>query len=140
MEKDKIIQSLTVTSGKHTYYIDVQSTPDSRKYLSLTELCRMPEGYHERQRVVLFEESLPKVVAALQAALEQFPAQPKSSMEAVKEKYPNAFRPWTKEDDRRLELLYFEGKPPSEIATVFQRNPGAIAARIEKLDLRHKCN
>lgn len=140
MEKDKIIQSFTVKSGNHTYYIDVQSTADHRKYLSLTELRRLPEGYHERQRVVLFEESVHKVVAALQATLAHFPDLPRNSMEAVKEKYPNAYQPWTREDDRRLELMYFEGKPASEIATLFQRNPGAITARIEKLDLRHKCN
>lgn len=139
MEKDKIIQSLTVRSGHHTYYIDVQTTAED-KYLSLTELRRTPEGYHERHQVQLFEDSLRKVIAALQATLAHFQDQTKSRMEAAKEKYPNAFKPWTKEDDLQLEMLYYEGRPASEIATRFQRNTGAINARIEKLDLKHKCN
>lgn len=139
MEKDKIIQSLTVRSGHHTYYIDVQTTADD-KFLSLTEIRRTPEGYHERHQVQLSGDSIRKVIAALQATLEHFQGQSKSSMEAAKEKYPNAFKPWTKEDDLQLQMLYYEGRPASELATHFQRNPGAINARIEKLDLRHKCN
>lgn len=138
MEKDKIIQSLTVRSGHHTYYIDVQTTADG-KYLSLTEIRRTPEGYHERHQVQLFEDSIRKVIAALQAMLEHFQGQNKSSMEAAKKKYPNAFKPWTKEDDLQLQVLYYEGRPASEIATLFLRNTGAINARIEKLDLKHKC-
>jgi hypothetical protein len=49
--------------------------------------------------------------------------------------YPNAYAPWLAEDDKQLIQLVNAGKTISYIADFFQRNPGAIRARIEKLEL-----
>lgn len=138
MEKNKSIQSLTFTSGNHTFYIDVRTTTGNRKYLSISKSRQMPGAPDERHEVLVEEESVHEVAAALQAILGHFPTPVKQNMEAPRGQYPNAFKPWTREDDHKLELLYYEGRPPAEIARIFQRNVGAIHSRMEKLKLKQK--
>lgn len=53
----------------------------------------------------------------------------------LREKHPNAYRPWSEEDDRRISALFEEGTSEKELATIFQRKPGAINARLKKLGL-----
>ena len=50
----------------------------------------------------------------------------------------NAYNPWTKEDDDKLELLFCEGKTATELSEIFARNKGAINSRIKKLELKEK--
>lgn len=138
MHKEKQVQSLTITSGSRTYFIDVKETTENRKYVSFIESKRMQEGFFEKHRILIFEEDVHKVVSALQAVLQHFSPPVKSSIQAVKDKHPNAFSPWMQEDDKRLEALYREGKTPAELSTIFQRTVGAIQDRIGKLELELK--
>ena len=62
------------------------------------------------------------------------------SFEVTRLKYPNYLKPWSESDDETLERLWCEGKSVKELAELFGRNPGAIDARIEKLDLVEKYN
>jgi len=48
---------------------------------------------------------------------------------------PNAYKPWTKEDDKKLENLYLNGSTIKELCSFFGRNTGGIIARIDKLNL-----
>lgn len=57
-------------------------------------------------------------------------------MEQTKEKFRNAYKPWSDEDDLKLEELFYEGKNFRELSEIFQRNIGAINSRIEKLELK----
>ncbi|MDP3997331.1 MAG: PIF1 family DEAD/DEAH box helicase [Candidatus Andersenbacteria bacterium] len=57
------------------------------------------------------------------------------SVELVRQKYPNAYRPWSEADDSRLTELYKEGKGVKDLAEVFGRKRGAIRARLEKIGL-----
>ena len=59
-------------------------------------------------------------------------------MEHTKEKFANAYKPWTDEEDIKLTELFCEGKKPKEISEILQRNTGAINSRIEKLELKQK--
>lgn len=52
--------------------------------------------------------------------------------------YPQAYMPWSVDDDERLEKLFCDGINTKELAEIFQRNPGAIRSRIKKLELREK--
>ena len=52
--------------------------------------------------------------------------------------YPNAYKPWHKEDDERLTKLYKEGVAVKELTTIFQRNRGGITSRLRKLKLIEK--
>ena len=60
------------------------------------------------------------------------------SIDEIRKTHTQAYQPWTKEDDEKLELLFCNGKKPSELSEVFGRNLGGINARIEKLQLNEK--
>lgn len=60
------------------------------------------------------------------------------SFEVTRLKYPNYLKPWTEENDADLERMWCEGMSVKDLAEHFGRNPGAIDARIEKLELVEK--
>jgi len=53
----------------------------------------------------------------------------------IREKFPNANRPWTKDDDEKLTEMFTSNAPHSKIAKEFGRKTGAITARLAKLGL-----
>ena len=59
-------------------------------------------------------------------AYKQLTGEPTYSVYACRQEYPNAYLPWTEAEDLELE---------DELSAHFQRKPGAIRSRIEKLDL-----
>jgi len=62
-------------------------------------------------------------------------AHPKSFTE-IREKHPNAYRPWSKEQDEELKKLFTFGVKISDLMKSFGRKRGGITARLEKLGLR----
>ena len=58
---------------------------------------------------------------------------PTNYMERQKALFPNAYKPWHKEDDELLTKLYKEGATVKELATLFQRNCGGITSHLRKL-------
>ena len=58
-----------------------------------------------------------------------------SSLARRRQKYPNAYAPWTTEQETVLARLHESGLPTREIAKELGRQPGAITARLEKLGL-----
>lgn len=56
-------------------------------------------------------------------------------MQERKALYPNAYKPWSEEDDVLLTKLYKEGTSIKELMSLFQRNRGGIASRLRKLGL-----
>lgn len=60
------------------------------------------------------------------------------SFEVQKTRYPNFMKPWSKEDDERLERLWCEGVKDKELSKIFQRHPSSISARIARLELVEK--
>lgn len=63
------------------------------------------------------------------------PSPKKFSVDAMREKHPNAYRPWTKEEDTELAEAFHGGQKHSEIAKTFGRKRGAISSRLKKLGL-----
>ncbi|HTE21661.1 MAG TPA: PIF1 family DEAD/DEAH box helicase [Candidatus Limnocylindria bacterium] len=55
-------------------------------------------------------------------------------LEKMREKYPNAYRPWGKADDQRLMELFQEGHEVTlkSLTDTFGRHPGSIRARLKK--------
>jgi ATP-dependent DNA helicase PIF1 len=53
----------------------------------------------------------------------------------IREKFPNANRPWTKDDDEKLTEMFTGNIAHSKIAKEFGRKTGAITARLAKLGL-----
>ena len=54
-------------------------------------------------------------------------------MQERKTLYPNAYKPWSEEDDVLLTKLYKEGTSIKELMSLFQRNRGGITSRLRKL-------
>lgn len=71
-------------------------------------------------------------------AYKQLLGEPTYSVEAFRVDHPNAYMPWTQEDDDKLEQLFCEGKTTKELSDIFQRKQGAIRSRVKKLELEEK--
>lgn len=71
-------------------------------------------------------------------AYKQLTGEPTYSLYACKQEFPNAYNPWSEEDDLKLRHLLSEGATTKELAKFFQRKPGAIISRIKKLGLEDK--
>ena len=71
-------------------------------------------------------------------AYKQLLGEPTYSVETCRVDYPNAYMPWTQEDDDKLEQLFCEGKTTKELSEIFQRKQGAIRSRVKKLELEEK--
>ena len=63
---------------------------------------------------------------------------PTYSVYACQQEYPNAYMPWSKEDDIKLTQMWHDGVIIKDIAAHFQRKPRAITSRIKKLELLEK--
>ena len=63
---------------------------------------------------------------------------PISYMERQKQLHAKAYAPWTEEDDNQLKQYVNEGRLVKEIASLMERNTGAIRSRIKKLELIEK--
>ena len=61
--------------------------------------------------------------------------EPLYSIYAARQENPNAYDPWTDEDDKRLKEMWSEGKSVADIAEHFGRKESAIIVRIKKLKL-----
>lgn len=59
----------------------------------------------------------------------------KSKLEKLREKHPNAYRPWSKEDDDKLQTMFEEGAKVAALVKEFGRQRGSIHARLIKLGL-----
>jgi ATP-dependent exoDNAse (exonuclease V) alpha subunit len=59
----------------------------------------------------------------------------KSKLEKLREKFPNAYRGWSKEEDEDLKERFLSGENQKELSAVFGRQPGSIRARLIKLGL-----
>ena len=71
-------------------------------------------------------------------AYKQLMGMPTYSVYACQQEYPNAYMPWSKEDDIKLTQMWCDGVIIKDIAAHFQRKPGAITSRIKKLQLLEK--
>lgn len=75
------------------------------------------------------------VFAAAKEALDILSAtdRPAYTVEAKRQTYPNAYSPWSKQDDERLKTLVAKGESVARLAEAFGRQPSAIQSRIAKI-------
>jgi len=124
-------------NGRSLYFNVKQSKNDTTYFILNT--TKKKEGEEEvKEAVFVFENEIRLFAECLTRSLINFERTNSSRtqrMEAAKLKYANAFEPWSKKDEADLALMYSEGKEKEELSSHFQRQPGAIMARIEKLGL-----
>jgi ATP-dependent DNA helicase PIF1 len=54
-------------------------------------------------------------------------------LEKMRQEFPNAYRPWSQDDDTKLVKLFEDGKHVKYLTEEFGRHPGSIRKRLEKL-------
>ena len=57
------------------------------------------------------------------------------SFEIQRAQYPNFLKPWTKEEENLLELLWCDGNTREQLAVKLGRHPNSIAVRLKKLGI-----
>lgn len=57
------------------------------------------------------------------------------SFEIQRAQYPNFLKPWTKDEERLLEMLWCEGQTNAQIAIRLGRHPNSISVRLKKLGI-----
>lgn len=146
---DKEIYSTRLRAGRKTYFVDVQVSDDGEPYLKLSESTQTG-GRFEHSRILVDKDHAEDLLEAMADAVRRLMAHTFKkkapagvgdkaySVEDIRQKHPQAYARWTEEDDARLEQLYCEGKKNKELAVIFGRDPGAIASRIKKLELKEK--
>ncbi len=60
-----------------------------------------------------------------------------SYIEENRKIYPNAYKPWTEEDNKKLWQLYNRGMKVEHLSHFFKRTKGAISLRINKLYIKY---
>lgn len=58
-----------------------------------------------------------------------------SKLDKLRQKHPNAYRPWSKDDDDKLTTMFEEGLGVAKLVKEFGRQRGSINARLVKLGL-----
>src|SRR5690606_8022642 len=133
-----------VTKGNRTYFFDVKRSENGSLYLSVSESKRTDDGF-EKHKILIFEEDIKdfkklfnRAVKKLEKLADPECAKESYTLDDIREQHPQAYRPWSTEDDENLEALFCEGKTVKELANIFERKEGAITSRIKKLELREK--
>lgn len=70
-----------------------------------------------------------------EAVAKEKAAAPANKLEKMREKHPNAYRPWSKEDDAQLTELFREQASVASLVKTFGRQRGAIHSRLIRLGL-----
>jgi hypothetical protein len=69
------------------------------------------------------------------AELSKPPEKRPSPYAALREKYPNAGKPWSAQDDEELRRLYGRGNSIEDLAMPFARPPKGVRLRLQHLGL-----
>jgi len=132
------IESRQLPAEHRTYFFDVFRQTESKSFLKITESKKVDESF-ERATILVDEKFIDAFINELyelRTSLKRLNNIAK--LEKQKSLYHNAYKPWTHDDDERLEILYCEGKTTKELSALFGRNRGAITSRIKKLELKEK--
>ena len=68
-------------------------------------------------------------------AYKQLMGEPTYSVYACRQEHPNAYDPWSEEDDRLLVEMWHDGVALDDLAVNYGRKRGAIISRMKKLNL-----
>lgn len=148
MKKQNVLHSERVQSNGKVYFLNLKEAENGNNYLVINQINKGEDDQNERIKMILFENEVEQFAGAFSRMLFKFkPSGKQVSAEKQKGKYdekyiedmrkehPNAFQPWTKEDEELLAALFSDGKTVKELSKSFQRNEGGIKARLAKLGL-----
>ena len=129
------IFSVKVDASSRTYFFDVKESEDGTRYFTISE-SRQSDGKYEHNRIMVFGESFEAFGVAFNRMSDFLASLTKGKVYDVKEvrcEYPQAYQPWTAEDDHKLSVKYRQGLTVPELSELFQRKPSAIQSRLRKI-------
>jgi F-box protein, helicase, 18 len=98
----------------------------------------MPKDFPHIHKMRVKEEADKKEITIEPVSaviLREFSDKNAYSLDKIREKYHDAYKPWTTELDDELTVMYCEGVTLRDMAKHFGRTKGAIRSRIKKLEL-----
>lgn len=110
--------------------LGIGGLPNDPDNLYFTRLDREFSYESLFQGVITSKDRLLKKIESLSST-----AKPANHIESQQKLHPNAYKPWSKDDDDLLTKLYKGGASENELMTLLQRNYGGIVSRIRKLGL-----
>ena len=159
-DRPEILLSGTVHACHRTYFFDIERDSKGEPFLVINESKRMSDDKFERHKIIVAVEHVTNFFLTLHAILirggllelpvlekaTEFvphtadkPPSPSNHNEPFKEirqKYPNAYRSWTPDDDQKLRDAFRTCQEIDVLSDTFQRKPGAITSRLRKLGLQ----
>ncbi|MFT5802158.1 MAG: hypothetical protein ACI956_001969 [Nonlabens sp.] len=136
--KKQSLYTTSVESKTRSFYFDIKEAENGSNYLIISEVKTKNDGTTERRQIFIFENEIAQVASKVTSSLVNF-TRKETARDAriarAKQKYANAYEPWTKKEDADLALLFKQGNNTMTISEELQRQPGAITIRLEKLSL-----
>lgn len=130
--------------GDRIYSFEVHGSESGELYMLISEdkECNDSKGKNtlliRESDINEFKRAFSRVVKKLREISKPSKEKKTYNLEEIRQHYPQAYRPWSVEDDEKLEALFCEGKTRKQLAAIFERNVGAINSRIKRLELRLK--
>lgn len=141
-QQRKTLHTESLTLGDKTFYLDLKEAVNGRTYLVITQSKSIEDDKYERIKMILFQDDIPEFAEALSSVLEHYtPVEDPKTMEReayiaeLRQRFPMAYLPWSKEDEKILAQLFKDGKTLAQLSKSMQRQEGAIKARLLKLGL-----
>lgn len=118
---------VAVTRTKNSIHIPEPLMPSEFPKSSQIHVMKVvSEKEKEQQRKEVLKQKTDKTESKTEKAY---------SVEEVRAKHKDAYKPWTPELDNELTVMYCEGVNVKDMAKHFGRTRGAITSRIKKLEL-----
>ncbi len=104
--------------------------PELLYKIPLEEIVSITSG---NQSIVDYQYPLLSFNASMFFQQDEKPKDKAYTLNEKRKQFPNAYKPWSDEDDKLLVTLYDENRSIKELMSIFKRNEGAIHSRIRKL-------
>lgn len=88
-------------------------------------------GTLRRADLLTVTKAISSTVGGVAVALGLATPQSNRDVDEVRKDYPNAFEPWTADDDRHLIRRFREGASMADLCSEFGRNVGGISSRLK---------
>jgi hypothetical protein len=140
IDHDHVRISRSTISRGQTFRLTVEDADDGSLTVDLqvgndSEVAGHVSGRLRVSDLVPAARALNSLVRTMASALQQKSGsqEGKARLEKIREKYPNAYMPWTADDDQKLIELYQADTAVAKLSAHFGRQPSAIRSRLEKV-------
>ena len=132
---DDIIEAVDAVTRRADETYERFITRVSRNKLAVAvKLNDLTDNMDIRRLPYLSDKDIKRLKRYLKA-YKRLRGEPVYSVEAARKEFPNAYNPWSAEDDELLERMWREGVGIEELSKHFERKVGGIRSRIAKLKL-----